>query len=185
MVLLRVIELCQLLALRQAILDRKPVLGICNGMQTMGCLEFYSSIFDVNAPDFEQKIASIFDYTGEDAYLKMVPDHNKENPFYMSSIDNTIDEVYLDQDSMISKLIGEDVISGASLHDWACRERSFRTNNLFKVVGRTSDRIIEVVESVDPNLFALGVQFHIELENDKYALFNRLVSESKLVKKIK
>lgn len=139
--------------------NKKPVLGICMGMQTL-------SIFSI-----------ILDYLGNqeltidnviDAYNKIIED----NPI-ITKIDNgEIHDVLLDKEpiskahhkleisenSWLYKIYQNKVIDIICLHNYQVN----RVGRLFNIVGRSPGGVIEAIESTNKDLFWIGTQFHPE-----------------------
>ena len=133
---------------------RKPVLGICLGMQAMG---FYDS----------------------GKCLKKVDGHNMEM-FDMKDIDNSKHDVYLNKNSKIYEALKRKKINVFSLHTYAIDEKVFK-GNYFKVSGKSLDGVAEVLENKGPG-WIVGVQFHPELNKEYLGLFEELIKEAKLEK---
>lgn len=134
--------------------NRKPVLGICLGMQAMG---FYDS----------------------GRCIKKVYGHNLEE-FDMKCIDNSKHDVYLNKNSKIYEALKRKKINVYSLHSYAIDEKKF-VSNKFRVSGKALDGTIEVLENKGPG-WVVGVQFHPELNKEYLGLFDELIKEACLEK---
>ena len=167
------IESYQIKAIDYAIRNKKPILGICNGLQTIAGYEYirkkynYEINYDI--------IDEFYENGNEFDFLKKVEDHNKLNPFYLSRIEESKHKVLLEKNSRVYKLFKKKYIEEPSLHEYAVKEGIFDENSLFKVVGTYNDET-EIVESKDNDYFAIGVQFHIELEPYNKKLFKSFVN---------
>ena len=177
------IELCQLLTVGYAIKNNKPILGICNGMQTMAGFEYLTQKVDFDSKDFTSRISKIYDKIGEDAFLKVVIGHNENDPFYIENIDESKHSVYFDKDSFFYDYYNSYVINAVSVHYYACKDYIFNNSNIFKVAGVSSDGVIEAIENKYGNSLALGVQYHIEMDDQGNPIFNDLVNEAQYVRK--
>ena len=154
--------------------NKKPVLGICLGMQTMAAYEWVINKIgsDVSYDDID----NYYSHEYENEILKYYPGHNKFDPFYFDSIELSKHDVILDDCSQLYKIFKKKIIDMPSIHNQIVKDEII--GNFFKVTGRSSDGIIEVIESTDPNLWIIGVQFHPELEYDNLKLFTNLINES-------
>lgn len=99
-----------------------PLLGICQGMQSMS---MYNTIYKLD---------------------KVVNHHSN---------DNYVHSVYIDE-SNFKNIVGLNRIEVNSYH-----YETPRNSNLFRIVGRSTDGLIEVIEN--PNHpFQIGIQWHPE-----------------------
>ena len=167
------IESYQIEVLDYAIKNNKPVLAICNGLQTIGAYEWLRKKFDYKINS--NKIEKFYEAKKEIKFLHKVELHNKLNPFYLSRISESKHFVMLDNNSKIYDIFKKTKIKEPSLHEYAVNNEVFDENSLFKVTGKSKDGVIEVVEFKDSNYFAIGVQFHIELENQNKCLFQKFI----------
>lgn len=170
------IESYQIEVLNYAINNKKSILAICNGLQTIAGYEWLRKEFNYEMDN--KKIEAFFNSKKEKHFLKKVSNHNKLNPFYLSRIDESKHKVILNKNSNIYKIFKKDVIEEPSLHEYASCDNIFDDNSLFEVVGVSEDNTIEVVESKVKDYFAIGTQFHIELEEYNKCLFNKFIKES-------
>lgn len=124
---------------------KKPVFGICRGIQVIN-VAFGGTLYqDLHA----QFLASI--------KLK----HTQQAPKW-----HAIHEVLIDRESVLYKTTGNDRIKTNSFHHQAVKEVAPG----FKAVAWTGDGLIEAIESDDGLI--TGVQWHPELmwETDRYAM---------------
>lgn len=170
------IEPYQLEVVHYAIKKKKPMLCVCNGLQTIGAYEWLRKRFNYKV-DYK-KIEGFFKPENELDVLRKVSNHNVLNPFYLSRIDEVKHDVYLDKDSLMYEIYKTDIISEPSLHEYSLKNDILDNNSLFKVTGKYYDDI-EVIEYKNKNYFAIGTQFHIELESQNKKLLKRFISECK------
>lgn len=139
--------------------NKKPILGICMGMQTL-------SIFSIILDYLENQEITIDNVI--DAYNKII----KDNPI-ITKIDNgEIHDVLLDKESIskayhkleisenswLYKIYQNKVIDIICLHNYQVN----RVGSLFSIVGRSPGGVIEAIESTNKDLFLIGTQFHPE-----------------------
>ncbi len=159
-----------------AIKNNKPVLGVCLGMQTMAAYEWIVNKLGEN-PAYE-KVDDFYEHKYEDEILNYYSGHNEVDPFYLTSIQKAKHDVLLDKESKLYRIFNNDVISMPSLHKQIVIDDVISNGKYFKVAGRSKDGIIEALESIDPNLWLVGVQFHPELEKENLELFKSLIKEA-------
>ena len=90
------IESYQIEVLDYAIKNKKPVLAICNGLQTIGAYEWLRKKFDYKIDS--NKIEKFYEAKNEIKFLHKVENHNKLNPFYLSRIKESKHYVMLDKE---------------------------------------------------------------------------------------
>lgn len=176
-----ILESGQINTIKYAIDKKKPILGICLGMQTMAGYNWaYNELGD--AQTYEE-IDNFFKPEHEDYFLERREGHNELNPFYLSQIEKSKHNVILDKDSRLYEIYKENIISMPSLHGFVVKDNAFEGSKLFKGVGKSEDGTIEAIEGLNPNHFMIGVQFHPELEEENIILFKELVRESQKSKR--
>ena len=161
-----------------ALKNKKPVLGICLGMQTMVAFEWITSKLGDDIT-YEQ-IDNYYNYNLENEFMENKIGHNNVNPLYEKDIDKSKHEVYLDKKSRIYNIFGNDVINMPSLHNQVVKEKIIKKH--FKVTGYSKDKVVEAIESIDPNQWIVGVQFHPELEDKNNGIFKELIKQASKVK---
>ena len=172
-----IIESAQINTIKYAIDKKKPILGICLGMQTMAGYNWVYNEIGSIATFLE--IDNFFKPEDEDYFLERRTGHNELDPFYFSQIDQSKHVVFLDKDSRLYDLYKTDIISEPSVHGFVLKDSAIDGSKLFRVAGKSEDGTIEVIEGLDPNHFMVGVQFHPELEDYNLPLFKKLVKEAK------
>ncbi len=146
---------------------KKPVLGICMGMQAM-------AIFSVMQEETHGKYLSLSSEEINAIYQKM----KKENPtlnilghpnihgdvtVHRDNIDEAKHLIQISNNSFLQKVYKGNEANVVSLHNVVVQ----RVGPLFKVSARASDGVIEAIESVDDKLFWIGVQFHPEVTDEE------------------
>ena len=159
-----------------AFLNKKPILGICMGFQTMAGYEYLRNRYGM----FTYKdVSSFFKPEDEIDFIEKKTGHDELNPFYLSKIEKSKHMVLLDKNSKLANIFEKTYLNMPSVHSWCVKDDVFVKNTIYKVVGRSDDDNIEAIESVTSNWWAIGVQFHPELEEDNLDLFKSLVNEAK------
>ena len=120
--------------------------------------------------------------TVEVNFIALKSGHDELNPFYLSKIDKSKHAVLLSEDSRLTKIFKDKYLEMPSAHTWSGLDKVLEPcqKHIFKVTGRSNDGNMEVIESVDGDWWALGVQFHPELEEKNLPLFEALVKEAKI-----
>ena len=153
-------------AVEHAVKTGKKLLGICLGMQA---IHSYFIVADemarrgyAGAPLalYEQMKKELFFFT------EPVP-HHWDVQMVRGHADEVKHPVRLTPGTQIRRLLGQDAVSGASMHHYRIGTPSPRLT----VAGRTDDGTIEAVEA-GSNL--LGVQFHPEVDDTLDPLFRFL-----------
>ena len=171
-----VIESSQINVIKYAIDKKKPILGICLGMQTMAG---YNWVYNELGNTTYNEIDNFFNPEYEDYFLERRKGHNNLDPFYLSQIENSKHKITLDKESRMHELYKTNKINEPSLHGFVVKDNALDNSKLFKVTGKSEDGTVEVIESLDPNHFMIGTQFHPELETQNNILFKKLVKEAK------
>ncbi len=139
--------------------NKKPILGICMGMQT---LTIFSIILD-NLKDKELTIDNVLN-----TYYEIT----KNDPIITKISNGEIHDVLLDKEpiskahhkleisenSLFYKIYNSKVIDIICLHNYQVS----RVGSLFDIVGKSPGGVIEAIESTNKDLFWIGTQFHPE-----------------------
>ena len=173
------IEAYQLEVVHYAIENKKPMLCVCNGLQTVGAYEWLRKKLNYDI-DYS-KIEEHFKPENELDVLKKVSNHNVLNPFYLSRIEEVKHEVKLTNNSRLYKIFKTNTISEPSLHEYSLKNDILDDKSLFIVTG-TYNNEIEVIEYKNKDYFAVCLQFHIELEEQNKPLFKEFIKECKIRK---
>lgn len=171
-----IIESSQINTIKYAIDKKKPILGICLGMQTMAG---YNWVYNELGNTTYKEIDAFFKPEYEDFFLEKIEGHDNLEPFYLSQIEKSKHNIILDKDSILYEIYKTDTISEPSLHNFIVKDSSLENSELFKITGKSEDGTIEAIEGIDTNHFMIGTQFHPELESQNLQLFKRLIKEAK------
>lgn len=162
----------QINTIHYAIMNKKPVLGICLGMQVIGA---YVYIKDKYKNISYQKIENIFNNKIENEFLEKITNHNKVNPFNLENINNSKHIVVLNKNSKIYNIYKKSKLNIPSIHNYKVKDNIINNSKYFKITGKSLDNVVEVIENIDNKNFIIGVQFHPELEKENIVLFRKLI----------
>ena len=176
-----ILESGQINAIKYAIDNKKPILGICLGMQTMAGYNWVYN--ELGNEQTYKEIENFFKPEDEDYFLERREGHDELNPFYLSQIDKSKHNIILDKDSRLFEIYKQSKINVPSLHGFVVKDNALDNSKLFKVVGKSEDGTIEAIEGIDSEHFMVGVQFHPELEEENIVLFKNLVKEAEQSKR--
>lgn len=135
---------------------KKPILGICRGIQIINTFFGGTVLQDISY----------------DTNVKTHIKHDQSTS--AGAVTHTIN---IQKDSFLYKIFGEKVITNSYHHQSVNKAAPD-----FKVTGTTTDNVIEVIEKIDASDFILGVQFHPEMmaganNPDGLKIFQALISE--------
>ena len=139
--------------------NKKPILGICMGMQTL-------TIFSIILDNLKDKKLTI------DNVLNTYYEITKNDPIITKISNGEIHDVLLDKEpiskahhkleisenSWLYKIYQNKVIDIICLHNYQVS----RVGSLFDIVGKSPGGVIEAIESTNKDLFWIGTQFHPE-----------------------
>lgn len=161
-------------AIEYAIINNKPILGICLGMQAMG---IYSLIKDKS--NNLKDINKVYQKLKEDNngnILNKLDSPNGHGDIIVTkekkSIDSARHNIDIKENTVLYDIYKKKNISVVSLHNYVLPN----VGSTFSI-SATKDNVIEAIEYNDNKRFVLGVQFHPEIEEDNH-LFKRLIDEA-------
>lgn len=170
------IEPWQLNVMHYAVTNKKPVLGICLGMQTMAGYAYLKNKFGKLSYDL---INNNYVPTDEKNFLKKCELHNNLDPFYIKNIEKSKHKIILEKNSIIYNIFKQKTIIEPSLHNYSVIKEVIQNSEIFEIKGMSDDGVVEVLETKDDSNFILGVQFHPELEDYNKKLFKKFVNSVK------
>lgn len=159
--------------------DNSPIdteiLKICDGIIIQGGSDIYPYHFQIldycinnNIPVLGicmgHQIIGLYstNKTNEKDLIKINNHYNKEKTHIIK----------INKDSILNKIFG-DTLEVNTRHLFALKE----INKPFKISAISEDNVIEALEYIDDNHFALGVQFHPEDMNNTENLYNYFIKE--------
>lgn len=158
------------------IVNGKPLLGICMGMQAM-CLYdlLYTRIGKYDFKLFQEE----YNKLKEEKFMffkKLDDSHggllsSGEIEATKENINKTKHQVKLVKNSELFNIYNSEVLNVISMHRYCC---NFDLT-LFDKVAYDND-VLEAIEFKNKNLFIIGVQYHIELE-EQDKLFNHFINK--------
>lgn len=179
-----IIESTYINTIHYALTNNIPVLGICLGMQTMLGYEWVRKEFGEHVPSYEE-ISEFFKPEDEVNFIEKREGHNNLDPFYLSQIEKSKHPILLDSKSRLADIFKTTTLNQPSVHNWSSKPEMLIDGKCFKVIGRSLDGNIEAIEGINQDSWAIGVQFHPELEQENKALFENFIQEASKVKKLK
>ncbi len=139
-------DIVELALIRLAMKDRKPVLGICRGMQAMAVAS--GGTLYQHLPDIVREEHGIGEGNGYDALL-----------------DRAKHPVRLDRHSRVARLLEASEVMLNTGHHQAVAS----TGGELRVSGRSPEGVAEFLEHTDGGFFCIGVQGHPEAQDDDVA----------------
>ncbi len=136
-------DVVELALIRLAIADRKPVLGICRGMQALAVAT--GGTLHQHLPDLVSEEHGIGEGNG-----------------YEALVERAKHVVHIEPGSRVADIVqSTDVVMNTGHHQAVAT-----TGFGLRVSGRTPEGVAEFVEHVEPGYFCLGVQGHPEAQDD-------------------
>jgi putative glutamine amidotransferase len=133
--------------LRLALYEKKPVLGICRGLQLIN------------------------NHFGGDLYLDLA----EKNDAHKKGKEDKIHEVYLDTNSLLFEITGQEKGRVNSAHHQSINQLA----DCLRVSAASGDGVVEAIELKDKtNQFLLAVQWHPERMNDQNSPFTKNIREA-------
>ena len=143
--------------------ERKPLLGICLGMQMMNT--YFLVAEEAERRGWDGPLLALFEQMKKERYMFTEPvDGHWDGHITRDNVDRFKHPVHVTPGSRLERLTGKQTIMGASMHNY----RITHPAQSLCVAGRTDDGTIEALEYGEQ---MLGVQFHPEADDQNDDLF--------------
>lgn len=153
-------------AVQHAIEYKKPLLGICLGMQVIH--SYFVVADEAKRRNWQGTLQELYDTMKKEHHMFVLPvAHHWDVHITRGHEDEAKHEILLSENSSLQKRLSRDVILGATMHNYQINLPSPQ----LRIAGRAKDGTIEAIEYSDT---VIGVQFHPEVDNTLDALFRFL-----------
>ena len=151
-----------------AVRNKKKLLGICLGMQSI--YAYFKTVEIAKNIGYSGDMVSLFSELNkdEDPFRRNVDGHRPYEIMPRGKEDLTKHKVFLEAESNISRILGTNLVLGASLHVLCVGEPIPSV----KFTGRAEDGVVEALEYID---FIIGTQFHPDVDDKLIPLFSFLL----------
>ena len=138
--------------------QKKPILGICLGMQTL-------AMYSVKLDKKDKKI------------IKLIDNGNNHWPYKVDRSNYNIlaHKALVKKDSYIYKILKKETIIINSFHNSNITE----VGSKFKITIKSEDNIIEGIEYKDNDRFIIGIQFHPEVLSQYDIIIKEFIDKCK------
>ena len=153
-------------AVQHAIAHKKPLLGICLGMQVIH--SYFVVADEAKRRGFEGSLLELYERMKKERHMFVLPvEHHWDVHMVRGQEEKAKHPVQLSAESYLRRQLGTDVIWGATMHNYRINEPSAQ----LRQTGHTEDGTVEVIEYAD---HVIGVQFHPEVDDTLDVLFHFL-----------
>ena len=153
-------------AVQHALERKKPLLGICLGMQAIH--SYFLVEDEAKRRNFHGDLLELYEMMKKERHMFVLPvEHHWDVHMTRGHEEDVKHTVTLCEGSRLSNLFGAKQIRGATMHNYAVNRPSDRLT----VAALAEDGVIEAIEYED---YVLGVQFHPEVDDTLDALFRFL-----------
>ncbi len=160
--------------IEDAIKNKKPLLGVCLGLQSLGLYFNFREEYQRNPQLSYDEIKQIL--KDNDHYLKKLEDSSLHNHYVTKekeSQEAARHRIYLQKNTLFYKIMKKEKLDVVSLHTVILPYVAYDV----LVSARSEDGVIEAIEYTKDGAQILGVQFHPELEKNG-ELFEWLIDAS-------
>ena len=153
-------------AVQHSIEHKKPLLGICLGMQIIH--SYFIVADEAKRRNYQGNLLDLYNMMKKERYMFVLPvAHHWDVHITRGHEDEAKHEILISQNSNLYKRLNRDVIWGATMHNYQVNAPSPQLH----IVGRAKDGTIEALEYSD---HVIGVQFHPEVDGTLDGLFRFL-----------
>lgn len=149
--------------IKDAITNKKPLLGICLGTQAIAT---YFNLIDDQKQQPNLSLEEVYDlYKKDDPYLVKVEKISMHSHYVtrdINSINAAKHNIHIVKDSLLFQIYGDKSKDVVSLHSWKINRVSKDTI----VSAKSDDDVIEAVEYKKDGNHILGCMFHPEILHD-------------------
>ena len=147
--------------------EKKPLLGICLGMQMMNT--YFLVAEEAERRGWDGPLLALFEQMKKERYMFTEPvDGHWDGHITRDNVDRFKHPIHVTPGSRLERLTGKQTILGASMHNY----RITHPARSLTVAGRTDDGTIEALEYGEQ---MLGVQFHPEADDQNDELFRAIL----------
>ena len=147
--------------------EKKPLLGICLGMQMMNT--YFLVAEEAERRGWDGPLLALFEQMKKERYMFTEPvDGHWDGHITRDNVDRFKHPIHVTPGSRLERLTGKQTILGASIHNY----RITHPARSLTVAGRTDDGTIEALEYGEQ---MLGVQFHPEADDQNDELFRAIL----------
>ena len=162
------------LVLEDALKYKKPVLGVCLGLQAIGT---FFNLKEAKEKHPEKSLEEVKQFLKDtDHYLKQLEDASLHNHYVTKDVETQEAArhlIQLKKDTLFYEIMGQEKVNVVSLHSFILPYASHDVT----VSATSEDGVIEAIEYIKDGAQILGVQYHPELESSS-ELFSWLVDAS-------
>ena len=146
---------------------KKPLLGICLGMQMMNT--YFLVAEEAERRGWDGPLLALFEQMKKERYMFTEPvDGHWDGHITRDNVDRFKHPIHVTPGSRLERLTGKQTLLGASMHNY----RITHPARSLTVAGRTDDGTIEALEYGEQ---MLGVQFHPEADDQNDELFRAIL----------
>ncbi len=149
-----------------AIKNRKPLFGICLGLQVVHA--YFVVLDEAKKRNYSGQLLDLYIQMKKEKHMFVLPvEHHWDVHMLRDNIDETKHKINVVTGTRMHNLLKQNTVCGSSMHRYRINEIS---SNL-TISGTTDDGTIEMIEYDN---FVIAVQFHPEVENKFDVLFKTI-----------